>query len=139
MEVEVKQVEGSTFVGKGDSNHWLTMDTEEKHDGSEAASQPMELLLVGLGGCTGMDVNTLLNKMQVDYDDLKLDISAEREEDHPKVFTKIELTYKIYGEDLPEDKVAKAVRLTQERYCPATHSLKNPAEVSYEYEIIEPE
>ncbi|MFW6071627.1 MAG: OsmC family protein, partial [Candidatus Bipolaricaulota bacterium] len=75
MEVEVKQVEGSTFVGKGDSNHWLVMDTEEEHDGSEAGARPMELLLVGLGGCTGMDVNTLLKKMRVDYDDLKLDIS----------------------------------------------------------------
>ncbi len=139
MEVEVKQVEGSTFVGKGDSNHWLTMDADEEHDGSDAGARPMELLLVGLGGCTGIDVNTLLNKMRVDYDDLKLDISAEREEDHPKVFTEIKLTYRIYGDDLPEDKVAKAVRLTQERYCSATHSLKNPAEVSYEYEIIEPE
>lgn len=139
MEVEVKQVEGSTFVGKGDSNHWLAMDTGKEYDGSEAASSPMELLLVGLGGCTGIDVNTILNKMQVDYEDLQLDISAERREDHPKAFTKIELTYKIYGEDLPEDKVAKAVRLTQERYCSATHSLENPAEISYEYEIVEPE
>ncbi len=139
MEVEVKQVEGSTFVGKGDSNHWLAMDAAEEHDGSDAASRPMELLLIGLGGCTGIDINTLLDKMRVDYDDLKMAISAKRKEDHPKAFTEIELTYKIYGKDLPEDKVAKAVRLTQERYCSATHSLKNPAEVTYEYEIIESE
>lgn len=99
----------------------------------------MEMLLIGLGGCTGIDLNTLLNKMRVDYDDIKMDISAEREGDHPKVFSEIKINYKIFGSNLPEDKVSKAVRLTQERYCSATHSLKNPAEITYEYEIVEPE
>ncbi len=139
MEIEVKQLEGSTFVGRGDSNHWSVMDASEEHDGADGATRPMEMLLIGLGGCTGIDLNTLLNKMRVDYDDIKMDISAEREGDHPKVFSEIKINYKIFGSNLPEDKVAKAVRLTQERYCSATHSLKNPAEITYEYEIVEPE
>ncbi len=139
MEVKVRQVKGSTFVGRGDSNHWTVMDASEEHDGMDGAARPMELLLIGLGGCTGIDLNTLLKKMRVDYEDIELEISADRKEDHPKHFTEIRLKYKVYGSDLPEDKVAKAVRLTQERYCSATHSLKNPARITYEYEIESPD
>ena len=136
MKVNVKQLEGSTFVGRGDSGHWTVMDSVPEHDGADGAARPMELLLIGLGGCTGIDVNTILQKMNVEFDDIELEISAEREDEHPKVFTEIELTYRVYGSGVPEDKVAKAVELTQERYCPATGSLKGPAEISYEYEVI---
>lgn len=137
MDIEVKQLEGSTFVGRGESNHWTVMDATEEADGHEGATSPMEMLLISLGGCTGIDLNTLLNKMRVDYDDIDITISGDRNEDHPKYFTQINVSYKVYGTDLPEDKVSKAVRLTQERYCSVTHSLE--AEITYDYEIIKPE
>ncbi|MBS3736334.1 MAG: OsmC family protein [Candidatus Bipolaricaulota bacterium] len=137
MEIEVKQVEGSTFVGRGESGHWTVMDAAEEVDGHDGATRPMEMLLISLGGCTGIDLNTLLNKMRVDYDDIEMTISGDRNDDHPKYYTEIHVAYRIYGADLPEDKVAKAVRLTQEKYCSVTHSLE--AEVSYDYEIVSPE
>ncbi|MBS3787223.1 OsmC family protein [Candidatus Bipolaricaulota bacterium] len=136
MEIEVKQLEGSTFVGRGESGHWTVMDAAEEVDGHDGATRPMEMLLISLGGCTGIDLNTLLNKMRVDYDDIGITISGDRNDDHPKYYTGVYIDYKIYGNDLPEDKVAKAVRLTQERYCSVTHSLK--AEVSYDYDIVNP-
>lgn len=137
MEIEVKQLEGSTFVGRGESNHWTVMDAAEKVDGHDGATRPMEMLLISLGGCTGIDLNTLLNKMRVDYDRIDMSISGDRNDDHPKYYTEIHVDYRVYGADLPEDKVAKAVRLTQEKYCSVTHSLE--AEVSYDYEIVSPE
>ncbi|MFB6291162.1 MAG: OsmC family protein [Candidatus Bipolaricaulia bacterium] len=136
MDIEVKQLEGSTFVGRGESNHWTTMDAAEEVDGHDGATRPMEMLLISLGGCTGIDLNTLLNKMRVDYKDIKMEISGKRNDDHPKYFTDIHVTYKVYGVDLEEEKVEKAVRLTQEKYCSVTHSLK--AEVTYDYELVEP-
>ena len=70
MEIEVKQLEGSTFVGRGESNHWTVMDASEEVDGHDGATRPMEMLLISLGGCTGIDLNTLLKKMRVDYDEI---------------------------------------------------------------------
>ena len=137
MEATVRQLEGSTFVGRGDTNHWTVMDASEDADGSEAATSPMELLLISLGGCTGIDLNTLLKKMRVDYDDIVMEISGDRRDEHPKVFTEIRLTYKVVGKDVPEDKVAKAVDLTQERYCSVTHTLQDPVEIKYDYEIVD--
>ena len=136
MQIEVKQLEGSTFVGRGESNHWTVMDASEEVDGHDGATRPMEMLLISLGGCTGIDLNTLLKKMRVDYDEIEITISGDRNDDHPKYYTDINVDYKVYGSDLPEDKVAKAVRLTQEKYCSVTHSLT--AEVTYDYRIVDP-
>ena len=136
MGIEVKQLDGSTFVGRGESNHWTVMDATEEADGHEGATSPMEMLLISLGGCTGIDLNTLLNKMRVDYDDIDINISGDRNDDHPKYYTHIDVKYKIYGVNLPEDKVSKAVRLTQEKYCSVTHSLE--ADITYDYEMVEP-
>jgi len=113
------------------------MDASEESGGAGGATRPMEMLLIGLGGCTGIDMSEILKKMKVDYDDIKMDISADRRDEHPKVFTEIRLTYKVYGHDLPEEKIARAVELTQEKFCSATHTLKDPAEIVYEYELIE--
>ena len=137
MEIEVKQFEGSTFVGRGESNHWTVMDAAGEVDGHDGATRPMEMLLISLGGCTGIDLNTLLNKMRVDYDEIEITISGVRNNDHPKYYTDITVNYKVYGTDLSEEKVAKAVRLTQEKYCSVTHSLT--AEVNYDYRIVAPE
>lgn len=136
MEALVKQVEGINFLGKSDSGHWVVLDGPSEFGGSEAGSRPMELVLIALGGCTGMDVASLLDKMRVEYDDLRLEISAERKEDHPKIFTKIHITYKIWG-DVSEDKVKKAIEKSQNKYCSVSEILRNSAELTYDYEIIE--
>lgn len=136
MEALVKQVEGINFLGKSDSGHWVVLDGPSEFGGSEAGSSPMELVLIALGGCTGMDVASLLDKMRVEYDDLRLEVSAERKDEHPKIFTKIHITYRIWG-DVSEDKVEKAIEKSQNKYCSVSDILRNSAELTYDYEIIE--
>lgn len=137
MEVEVKQVKGISFVGRADSDHWVVMDGPSDLGGYGAGSRPMELLLIALGGCTGMDVVTLLDKMRVEYDHLEIRISASQREEYPKIFTEIHVEYKIFGEEVSEDKVKKAIDKSQNKYCPITGILKESADISYNYEIIE--
>ncbi|KXA95711.1 hypothetical protein AKJ65_01110 [candidate division MSBL1 archaeon SCGC-AAA259E19] len=137
MEVEVKQVEGISFLGRADSDHWIVMDGPSDLGGYDAGSRPMELLLIALGGCTGMDVVTLLDKMRVEYDHLEIRISASQREEYPKIFTEINLEYKIFGEKVPEDKVKKAIDNSQNKYCSVSGVLRKSADISYDYEIIE--
>jgi putative redox protein len=133
--VEVQHVKGITFVGRGDSNHWVVMDSLAKFGGSEAGSLPIELVLIALGGCTGMDVANALEKMRVKYRDFKITIDGERTEKYPKVFTKIHMKYSIHG-DVPEEKLKRAIELSQTKYCSVSEILRKSAELSYEYEIL---
>jgi len=135
MRVEVQHVKGLTFVGKGETNHWIVMDGPSAFGGTEAGTKPMELVLIALGGCTGMDVVSLLEKMKVKFADFKVSITAEQKEDHPKTFTKIHIKYVVEG-DVPEDKVRKAIDLSQQKYCSVSEILRKSAEITYEYEII---
>lgn len=137
MEVEVKQVEGISFLARADSGHWVVMDGPSDLGGYEAGSRPMELVLIALGGCTGMDVATLLDKMRVEYDHIEIRISASQREEYPKIFSKIHIKYKIFGEKIPEDKVEKAIDKSQNKYCSVSGVLKKSADISYEHEIIE--
>ncbi|HMA62384.1 MAG TPA: OsmC family protein [bacterium] len=137
--VTVQQGQGATFLAKADSNHWVVMDSIKKFGGSEAATKPMEMLLMSLGGCTGMDVLSLLKKMRVDIDDFRIEISAERADEHPKVYTKIDLVYFFKGKEIDRDKVDKAVSLSQDKYCSVSAILKETAELTHSIEIEESE
>jgi len=136
MKVEVKQIDGLTMAGKGESGHWIIMDGSKEFGGSEAASKPMELFLLSLTGCTGMDVISLLNKMRVDFQDIRIKAEVERSKEHPKVFTSIKLEYLIYGNDIDEKKVEKAINKSQNLYCPASAMLKKIVSINYTYTII---
>ena len=92
-QVTIKRLSGSTFIAKGPSNHWVAMDTKAQIGGSEAGSTPMEMVLFGLGGCTSIDVETILKKMKVPVERFEVEIESERSEEHPKVYTRIELTF----------------------------------------------
>ncbi len=132
MQVTVQRAKGATFIAKGDSNHWVVLDSDEKFGGSNAASRPMEMLLIALGSCTAMDVESLINKMRTPASDLRVEIRAERKADHPKVFTKIHLTFIFSGDNLNKANIAKAVRLSQEKYCSVTVMLSQAVDISYE-------
>ena len=93
----VKRIEGITFIGKTDSNHWITMDGPESFGGSNASIRPKELLLISLAGCAGADVSAILGKKRVKLDDFKINISAESTDTHPKVYTNIHLEYIFSG------------------------------------------
>lgn len=131
MQVTVQRAKGATFIAKGDSNHWVVLDSVEKFGGSNAASRPMEMLLIALGSCTAMDIEALINKMRTPVSDFRVEISAERQEEHPRVFTKIHLTFIFTGDNLNKANIAKAVKLSQEKYCSVSAMLSNSVEISY--------
>lgn len=135
MNVSIKQVQGLTFIGKGESNHWICIDGPKQFNGSEAASRPMELLLVSLGSCTGSDVASILKKKRVAFDKMELNLYGEQQEEHPKRFTKIHVEYVFYGKNIEEDHVKRAIDLSQNKYCPISAMLKDSCEITYSYRV----
>ena len=131
----LKQVKGITFAGKTDSNHWITVDGPENFGGSDAGIRPKELLLLSLAGCTASDVVSILKKKRVKLDDFEINISAEMTEEHPKVFTKIDLEYVFYGDNIKEKDVERAIDLSQTTYCGVTAMLEKVLEINHTYKI----
>jgi putative redox protein len=126
------------FVGAGWSGTGVLMDAARDFGGDERGARPFELLLVGLAGCTGMDVVSLLRKMRVDFTELELEIEAEKSEEHPHVFTDINLVYIVTGRDIDEDKVKRAIELSQDKYCSVSAMLRKACPVNWTYRIVEP-
>jgi putative redox protein len=133
MKINVDWQGDLEFKNQLPSGHELTVDAAEKSGGHNKGPRPMELLLSGLAGCTGIDVVLILNKMKTELEDFKLEIDAERAEETPKRFTKIKIKYKFKGKKLDERKVERAIKLSEEKYCSASNSLN--AEISSSYEI----
>ncbi len=133
----VKQLQGITFVGKTESNNWVTMDGPESFGGSNAAIRPKELLLLSLAGCTGADVSAILQKKRVKLDGFEINVSAESTETHPKVYTKIHLEFMFYGTDIKEKDVEKAIELSQTVYCGVTAMLEKSIKITHSYKIEE--
>ena len=134
MKARVKLAGGMQFVGRAESGHAVLMDAAAGVGGEDTAPRPMELVLIGLGGCTGMDVVSILRKMRLNWERFEILLEAERAPDHPKIFTKIHLVYRIWGE-VPQEKLKRAIELSLERYCPVTAMLRRAAEITYDYEI----
>ncbi len=135
MDVKIKQVEGLTFVGKGNTNHWVAVDGPEKFGGNEAATRPMELLLISLGSCTASDVASILKKKRIEINKFDINIKAEKQKEHPKVFTKIDIEYIFHG-DIDEKAVERAIDLSQNKYCPVSAMLtKAEVKIDYSYKI----
>ncbi len=135
-EATVRWAGKMTFIGKAGSNHLVPMDTTPEFNGDSSATKPMELLLIGLGGCTGMDIVSLLKKMRQDFSGIELNINADRSEEHPNVYTKIDLEYVIYGRGIDEEKVKRVVELSQEKYCGVSAMLRKSCPVNYTWRIV---
>lgn len=120
-----------TFVGRAGSNHIVPMDVGQDSGGDDSATRPLELLLLGLGGCTGMDVVSILNKMRVPFTGLEINVRADRAEEHPRVYTRIEIEYVFAGRDLDHDKLKRAVELSQEKYCSVSAMLRQACPVTW--------
>lgn len=133
----VKQLQGITFIGKTDSNHWVPMDGPENFGGSNAGIRPKELLLLSLAGCTGADVSAILQKKRVQLDGFEINISAEMTETHPKVYTKIHLEFVFTGKDIKEKDVERAIELSQTVYCGVTAMLEKSIEITHSFVINE--
>lgn len=135
--VYLKQIKGLTFAAKGDSNHWITMDGPEKVGGSDAGVRPKELLLIGLAGCTGSDVVSILQKKRVNLTDFEINITAQQTIEHPKVFAHIDLEYVFYGKGIQQKEVERAIQLSTETYCGVSAMLKKAMTINHTYRIIE--
>lgn len=135
MKAEVYMVTGLSFVGKADSNHWVAMDGPPEFGGAAAGSRPLELLLIGLAGCTGMDVVSILTKKRMPLEEFRVAVEAARAPDHPKVFTDIKISYYFRGDGLKEKDVTRAIELSQEKYCSASAMFSRTGKISYEYKI----
>lgn len=132
---EIKQVSGMTLAGRAGSNHWVVMDGKKKFGGAEGGATPMELVLLALGGCTSMDIISLMRKMRIDLTEFRVTMDVNRAEEHPKVYTDIVLHYHFTGKDLPPAKLEKAVSLSQDKYCSVSAMLDKAVNISYEIHV----
>jgi putative redox protein len=123
------------FIGKAGSNHLVPMDAAPDSGGEGSATRPLELLLVSLGGCTGMDVVSLLRKMRVEFAGIELNITAEKSEGHPSVYTRIDVEYVVTGRDVDEEKLKRAIELSQEKYCSVSAMLREACPVNFTWRI----
>jgi putative redox protein len=130
----VKLVEGMQFVASGESGHAVIMDSDPSVGGNNTAARPVEVLLCALGGCTGMDVISILRKMRTVPKQFSVEIEDERASEHPKVLTRIHFVYRLTG-DIPEANAKKAIELSMQRYCPITNMVNKTADVTWEYQI----
>ncbi len=137
MKARVKWVEDVLFVGESGTGHTVVMDGPKEAGGHGTGMRPMELLLLGLGGCTSFDVIDILKKSRQQVTDCVVEISAERSEEAPKVFTKIHVQYTVTGHKLKPNFVDRAVKLSTEKYCSASIMLGKTAEITHDYKIIE--
>lgn len=136
METKVVWNGKMQFTGTTPSNFNIVMDSTPEHGGDNTGPRPMELILVALGGCTGMDVISILNKMKEKVESFEMKITAERAEEHPKIYTKVHIEYIFKGENLNEANIKKAIELSQNKYCSVSAILRGTAEVSYSYKIL---
>ena len=137
MKARVKLVEGTTFVAESGSGHAVVMDAAPDVGGRNLGARPMEMLLMGAGGCSAIDVVLILRKARQDFVDCIVELEAERAPEDPKVFTKIHLHFVVSGKALPPAAVARAIELSHDRYCSATIMLAKTAEVTTSHEIVE--
>ena len=135
MKARVKWVEAATFLGETGSGHALVMDGAAEYGGRNLGARPMELLLVGMGGCSAFDVVMILKKSRQQIADCVAEIEATRAETDPKVFTHIHIHFIVKGKDLSDKQVDRAVSLSAEKYCSASIMLGKTAKITHDYEI----
>lgn len=137
MKSRVKWIEDVCFMGESGSGHAVVMDGAPDIGGRNLGPRPMEMLLLGVGGCTSVDVVMILKKSRQQVTGCEVVIEADRAEDHPKVFTRIHMHFRISGRGIKAETVERAIRLSAEKYCSAGIMLGKTAEITHDFEIIE--
>ena len=137
MKARARWVEGMAFMGEAGSGHAVMMDGSPEFGGRNIGIRPMEMLLIGLAGCTGFDVVQILKKGRENVTGCEVEVEAERATEDPKVFTKIHIAYRITGRGLSQAKAERAVTLSKEKYCSASIMLGATAEMSASLEVID--
>ncbi len=137
MKARVKWVEEATFLGESASGHAVVMDGPPDSGGRNLGIRPMEMLLLGMGGCTAFDVVMILKKARQPVSDCVVELASERADVEPKVFTRIHVHFVVTGSGLSEKQVARAVELSAEKYCSASIMLGKTAAITHDYEIVQ--
>lgn len=137
MKARVKWVEQASFLGETESNHAVLMDGPPTAGGRNLGPRPMEMLLIGTGGCTCFDVVSILKKSRQAVSDCYVELDAERAETDPKVFTKIHMHFVVKGKDIKSEAVEKAIKLSAEKYCSASIMLGQSAAITHDFEVIQ--
>jgi putative redox protein len=137
MKARVKWLDHMSFVGESESGHTVVMDGSPDVGGRNLAARPMEMVLLGMGGCTAFDVVMILQRARQPITDCIIELSAERSDEVPRVFTKIHAHYIVKGKGLSEKQVEKAVSLSAEKYCSVSIMLGKTAQITHDFEILE--
>lgn len=135
MQVKVKWLDGVSFVGESETGHAVVLDGAPENGGRNIGMRPMEMLLIGMGGCTSFDVVAILKKARQPIIDCVAQIDATRADEIPKVFTKIHVHFVITGNNLNEAQVERAVKLSAEKYCSASIMLSKSVEITHSFEV----
>ncbi|MBL4762026.1 MAG: OsmC family protein [Gammaproteobacteria bacterium] len=137
MKARVKWLDNMTFVGESASGHSVVMDGPPEFGGRDLGIRPMEMLLLGMGGCTAFDVINILKKSRQNVVDCTVELEAERSDREPKVFTKIHAHFVVEGKNLSADKVKRAIDLSADKFCSASIMLGKTAAITHDFEIKE--
>ena len=137
MKARVQWLDGKAFVGESGSGHAVVMDGAPESGGRNIGVRPMEMLLLGLGGCTAFDIVMILERMREKVTALDIALEAERAAEDPKVFTQVKLIYKIRGHKLKPANVERAVNLSAEKYCSASIMIGKTATITHDFTIEE--
>ena len=138
MKARIQWAGEAMFLGESGSGHVVVMDGPPDHGGRNLGVRPMEMVLIGLGGCTNFDVVSILKKARQPVESCEAFLEAERADEEPKVFTKIHVHFVVKGRGLKEAQVKRAVELSAEKYCSASIMLgRGGVEIPHDYEIVE--
>lgn len=137
MKASIRWSGGVSFVGRADSGHDVVMDGSPESGGENKGSRPMEVVLIGMGGCTAFDVVHILRKQRQEVADCVAEVDAERAPTDPKVFTRIHVHFRISGRKLDAKKVAHAIELSATKYCSASIMLGKTAAITHDFELTE--
>ena len=138
MKARIKWVEQVSFLGETESGHAVLMDGPPEGGGRNLGPRPMELVLIGTGGCTTYDVIHILKKGRQQVTDCVVEIQAERAAEDPKIFTKIHFHFVVTGKDLKAEQVERAIKLSAEKYCSASIMLGKVADITHDFEVVQP-
>jgi putative redox protein len=137
VKATIKWIDGVSFVGESESGHAVVLDGPPAAGGRNIGIRPMELLLIGMGACSAFDVVSILTKSRQELLDCQAELTAERAEEDPKVFTRIHVRYTVTGRGLKASAVERAIQLSAEKYCSASIMLGKTAAITHDYELIE--
>jgi putative redox protein len=135
MDAKVVWEQGLRFEGSADTGYRLPLDASTSVGGSDTGFRPMELIAIGLAGCTAMDVISILMKKRQQVQSFQVEVSAKRAPEHPRVFTHFQIKYRIRGSEIDKNAVERAIELSETKYCPAQAMFDDIADIELSYQI----